>query len=85
MNQPAKIEQPIEQPLFKAFARSYETRREQEMSLQEYLEGCRTDTMMYASAAERLLTAIGEPDVIDTAKHKDQRLGRIFGNKTICV
>jgi len=85
VNQPAKIEQPIEQPLFKAFARSYETRREQEMSLQEYLEGCRTDTMMYASAAERLLTAIGEPDVIDTAKHKDQRLGRIFGNKTICV
>src|SRR3546814_11739067 len=37
--------------------------------------------MMYASAPERLLVAIGEPEIIDTSH--DQRLGRIFMNRTI--
>jgi serine protein kinase len=37
--------------------------------------------MAYANAAERLLAAIGEPQMIDTAK--DARLGRIFLNRTI--
>src|SRR3546814_14042240 len=37
--------------------------------------------MMYASAPERLLAAIGEPEIIDTSH--DQRLGRIFMNRTI--
>src|SRR5919112_5754876 len=69
--------------LFASFRRSYETYRETEMSLTEYLEGCRDDPMMYASAAERLLAAIGEPEVVDTAK--DSRLGRIFMNRTIKV
>jgi serine protein kinase len=69
--------------LFASFRRSYETYRETEMSLTEYLEGCRDDPMMYASAAERLLAAIGEPEVVDTAK--DARLGRIFMNRTIRV
>jgi serine protein kinase len=36
---------------------------------------------MYASAAERILAAIGEPELVDTAK--DPRLGRIFMNRTI--
>ncbi|GGG38524.1 PrkA family serine protein kinase [Caldovatus sediminis] len=67
--------------LFASFARSYEQRRETELSLAEYLEGCRRDPMMYASAAERMLAAIGEPEVIDTSK--DPRLGRIFLNRTI--
>jgi len=39
--------------LFTAFARSYETRRETEMSLAEYLESCRGDPMRYANATER--------------------------------
>ena len=39
--------------------------------------------MRYANAAERILAAIGEPQKIDTAK--DQRLGRIFLNRTIRV
>jgi serine protein kinase len=67
--------------LFDAFARSFEARREAEMSLAEYLESCRGDPMRYATATERLLAAIGEPQMIDTAK--DQRLGRIFMNRTI--
>ncbi len=51
------------------------------MSLSEYLEGCRDDPTMFASAAERMIAAIGEPQVIDTSK--DSRLGRIFLNRTI--
>ncbi|HVL72404.1 MAG TPA: PrkA family serine protein kinase [Beijerinckiaceae bacterium] len=69
--------------LFASFARTYEARRESEMSLREYLEGCRSDPMMYASAPERILAAIGEPEMVDTAK--DARLGRIFMNRTIRV
>jgi serine protein kinase len=51
------------------------------MPLLEYLEGCRSEPLMYANAAERLLAAIGEPLVVDTAK--DLRFGRIFMNRTI--
>lgn len=60
-----------------------EQRREAEMSLSEYLEACRDDPGCYASPAERMLKAIGEPETIDTAK--DARLGRIFLNRTIRV
>ncbi|MDX2235850.1 MAG: PrkA family serine protein kinase [Hyphomonadaceae bacterium] len=69
--------------IFQSYARSYEQRRETEMSLQDFLKGCRKDPMSYASAAERLLAAIGEPETIDTAK--DARLGRIFMNRTIRI
>jgi serine protein kinase len=69
--------------LFSSFARSYEARRETEMSLSDYLEGCRDDPMMYASAPERILAAIGEPEMVDTSR--DSRLGRIFMNRTIRV
>jgi serine protein kinase len=67
--------------LFSDFARSYEARRQTEMSLEEYLKGCRGDPMMYATAPERLLAAIGEPQIVDTSL--DQRLGRVFMNRTI--
>jgi serine protein kinase len=69
--------------LFNAFARSFEARRETDMPIAEYLESCRGDPMRYANAAERILAAIGEPQMIDTAK--DPRLGRIFLNRTIRV
>lgn len=51
------------------------------MSLQEYLELCKSDSGAYASAAERLLAAIGEPELVDTSR--DSRLSRIFSNKVI--
>ena len=69
--------------LFQTFARSYESRRATDMSLAEYLEGCRSDPMMYAGATERILAAIGEPEMVDTSK--DARLGRIFMNRTIRI
>src|SRR6516225_3331979 len=58
-------------------------RKQEAMSLSDYLDLCKTDKTAYASAAERMLHAIGEPVVIDT--QKDQRLGRIFANRTIRV
>ena len=67
--------------LFNAFARSFEARSQSDLSMAEYLESCRSDPMKYANAAERLLAAIGEPQMIDTAK--DPRLGRIFLNRTM--
>src|SRR3982074_3519623 len=69
--------------LFNAFARSFEVRSETDRSMAEYLESCRGDPMQYANTAERILAAIGEPQMIDTAKV--QRLGRIFLNRTIRV
>jgi serine protein kinase len=69
--------------IFADYARSFEARREADMSVAEYLEACRTDPGMYASAPERILRAIGEPQVVDTAK--DPRLGRIFLNRTIRI
>ncbi len=69
--------------LFTAYARSFEARRETEMSLSEYLESCRDDPMRYANATERILAAIGDPQMIDTAK--DPRLGRIFMNRTMRI
>ena len=67
--------------LFEGFARAYEARRETEMSLSDYLELCRSDPMAYASAPERILAAIGDPEFVDTAR--DPRLGRIFMNRTV--
>ena len=74
---------PSSDSLFSSFARFYENQREVEMSLDDYIRGCSDDPMMYASAAERLLKAIGEPGVVDTSM--DSRLGRIFMNRTIKV
>jgi serine protein kinase len=69
--------------LFSRSMQSYESQRQQEMPLLEYLELCRRDPYAYASAAERMVAAIGEPEVIDTAK--DPRLGRLFMNRTVKV
>ena len=74
---------PMVDDLFASYAKSFEAHREAEMSLAEYLEACRDDPMMYATATERLLAAIGESAMVDTAK--DARLGRIFMNRTIRV
>lgn len=68
---------------FSSYSRSHEARRETEMTIAEYLEGCRQHPSMYATAAERILAAIGEPELVDTARNA--RLGRIFMNRTIRV
>lgn len=67
--------------IFSQYQNRYEKTQEEEFSIQEYLALCKSDPTVYASAAERLLTAIGEPELIDTSK--DSRLSRIFSNKVI--
>ncbi len=67
--------------LFKILADEKNIQRQEIFTIQEYLEGCKSDNMMYASSAERMLLAIGEPELVDT--HRDQRLSRIFSNRTI--
>ena len=67
--------------IFSVFSSAYARERREAMSLADFLDGCRNDPGMTASAAERMIAAIGEPIVVDTAK--DQRLGRIFLNRTI--
>ncbi|MBC7698938.1 PrkA family serine protein kinase [Aquabacterium sp.] len=65
------------------FAARYERTREEEYSLEEYLDICKRDKNAYATAAERMLQAIGEPQTIDT--RNDTRLSRIFANKVIRI
>ncbi|WP_022681658.1 PrkA family serine protein kinase [Sphingobium bisphenolivorans] len=67
--------------LFSSFTQKFDDRRQAEMSIEDYLLECRSDPLMHASAPERLLAAIGEPEIIDTSR--DARLGRIFMNRTI--
>src|SRR5690606_624516 len=67
--------------IFSHFQQRFETKREEELSLQEYLDLCKKDPSAYASAAERMLMAIVEPELFDTAT--DPRLSRIFSNKVI--
>lgn len=52
-------------------------------TIDEYLELCRTDKLAYATAAERMVAAIGEPEMVDTSL--DPRLSRIFMNRTVKI
>ncbi|ROT97620.1 PrkA family serine protein kinase [Marinobacter sp. R17] len=63
------------------FKDRYESTQEEEFTLEEYLEICKRDKSAYATAAERMLMAIGKPEHIDTSR--DPRLSRIFSNKVI--
>lgn len=67
--------------IFDQYRARYKATQEEEYTLQEYLEICRNDPTAYATPAERMLLAIGEPELIDT--RLDPRLSRIFANKVI--
>ncbi len=67
--------------IFSHYQDRFEATQQEEMSIQEYLDLCKSDPSVYASAAERMLLAIGEPEVFDTSK--ESRTSRIFSNKII--
>ncbi|WP_440904113.1 PrkA family serine protein kinase [Catenovulum sp. SX2] len=67
--------------IFEHYKQRYELKQEEEYSIQEFLELCKTDKTAYANAAERLLMAIGEPEMVDTSQIP--RLSRIFSNRVI--
>src|SRR5271170_3600143 len=71
----------FDEGIFGIYSRMYESEKEIEISLEDYLKACAREPMAYASAAERMLQAIGEPQFVDTSM--DPRFGRIFMNRTI--
>ena len=58
--------------IFARYQSRYEALQEEELSVQEYLDVCKNDPTAYASVAERMLLAIGEPELVDT--RSDARL-----------
>ena len=67
--------------IFQHFQSRYDEAQEECYSIQDFLSLCRNDTMAYASASQRLLKAIGQPDMIDTSN--EPCLSRIFSNRVI--
>src|SRR5215470_16917625 len=67
--------------LAEGYKAKYSAGQQDELSLEEYLDLCRGDPGAYSTAAERMLAAIGEPELIDT--RLDPRLSRIFSNRLI--
>jgi serine protein kinase len=65
------------------FKKNFDKTVSKSMTIDEYLELCKTDKMAYATASERMIAAIGEPTLVDTSK--DARLSRIFSNRTVRV
>jgi serine protein kinase len=69
------------QTLLEKYRTNYGASRDEEMTLDDYLDLCRKDPEAYATPAERMLAAIGVPEVIDT--RNDPRLSRLFSNRVI--
>lgn len=67
--------------LLKLFKSNYDSTVFDSISIVDYLKLCKKDHMAYATAAERMVAAIGEPVMVDTSK--DNRLSRIFTNRTL--
>lgn len=67
--------------IFKHYQSRYDESKEETCSVQDFLSICKKDKSAYASASERLLNAIGEPEMVDTST--EPRLSRIFSNRVI--
>jgi serine protein kinase len=67
--------------VFSLLSKSLVAKDTAKMSLPEYLDLCKADPMAYASAAERMVKAIGEPVITNTMN--DPRLSRIFENRMV--
>tara|TARA_Y100000389_G_C17462338_1_gene522804 strand:- start:1615 stop:3537 length:1923 start_codon:yes stop_codon:yes gene_type:complete len=52
-----------------------------DMTMTQYLNLCKKDSTIYSTPAERMLEAIGEPEMVNTKD--DPRLSRIHSNKII--
>src|SRR6202040_3086528 len=67
--------------LLEDYRSSYSATQDEVMNLETYLDLCKREPTAYASAAERMLAGIGEPELVDT--RNDPLVGRIFGNRVI--
>src|SRR5665811_1167300 len=77
------VAQEISMDVISNFAARFERSREEELSIEDYLAECKRNPLAYATAAERMLKAIGEPKSIDT--RNDPRMSRLFANKVIKI
>jgi len=69
--------------IFDKFKEDQKKSQVEYLSFEDYLKQCKKDPLTYASAAERMVKAIGEPELVDTSK--DPRLSRIFLNRTLKI
>ncbi|MFT4724951.1 MAG: serine protein kinase [Colwellia sp.] len=67
--------------IFQHYQSRYDEAKEENFSIQEFLAICQKDKLAYATASERLLKAIGDPEMIDTSN--EPTLSRIFSNRVI--
>ena len=70
--------------IFDHYRQRYEAAADEEFTLQEFLPLVGKIAVLYANAAERLLMAIGEPVMVDTA-HEPRLFSTLFesGNCTL--
>ena len=66
--------------LLKSFKNSFKS-TEKDLTITQFLNLCKEDSSIYSSPAERMLKAIGEPEMVSTKD--DPRLSRIHSNKVI--
>ncbi len=69
--------------VFSTQSKRHERLQVEEMSVEDYLDECKRNPVAYATASERMLQAIGQPQMVDT--RTDPRLSRLFANKVIKV
>lgn len=60
---------------------SYASREEKVLSVEAFLDLCKSDPSVYRTAQERMRDAFGEPKLVDT--RLDSRLSRIHSNRVI--
>lgn len=65
------------------YKKNFNKTKEENMTLESFLKKVKTDKSLYSSPYERLLNAIGEPELVNTSS--DGKLSRIFGNRTIKI
>ena len=63
------------------YKKQYAQQQSTVLGFEEFLKSAKKDKSFYASPAERMLTAIGDPVITETADNP--RLSRIFGNRII--
>ncbi len=56
--------------------------KEETLSISEWMELCKTDSNAYASFSDRLLKAIGAPEIVDT-KNADQQTRLVYGGNKV--
>ncbi len=69
--------------IFKEYLENHVKNQIEFLTFEDYLTTCKKDPLVYASPAERMIRAIGEPELVDTSK--DARLSRMFLNKTLKI